>query len=34
VDDASQVPQMCERLLAAPLIEGYEVTELSGNGAA
>jgi phosphoribosylformylglycinamidine synthase len=28
VDDASQVPQMCERLLANPLIEDYEVIEL------
>jgi phosphoribosylformylglycinamidine synthase PurS subunit len=25
VDDASQVPAMCERLLANPLIEDYEV---------
>jgi phosphoribosylformylglycinamidine (FGAM) synthase PurS component len=32
VDDASKVPQMCERLLANPLIEDYEVVELSGNG--
>ena len=31
VDDASQVPQMCERLLANPLIEDYEVVELNGN---
>ena len=30
VEDASQVPQMCERLLANPLIEDYEVIEL-GN---
>jgi phosphoribosylformylglycinamidine synthase subunit PurS len=31
VDDASQVPQMCERLLALanPLIEDYEVVELA-----
>jgi phosphoribosylformylglycinamidine synthase PurS subunit len=27
VDDLSQVPQMCERLLANPLIEEYEVVE-------
>jgi phosphoribosylformylglycinamidine synthase PurS subunit len=27
VDDLSQVPQMCERLLANPLIEDYEVME-------
>jgi len=25
VDDAAQVPAMCERLLANPLIEDYEV---------
>ena len=25
VDDAAQVPEMCERLLANPLIEDYEV---------
>ena len=30
VEDASQVPQMCERLLANPLIEDYEVVEI-GN---
>ena len=30
VEDASQVPQMCERLLANPLIEDYEVIEI-GN---
>jgi phosphoribosylformylglycinamidine synthase subunit PurS len=28
VEDASQVPQMCERLLANPLIEDYEVVGL------
>jgi phosphoribosylformylglycinamidine synthase PurS subunit len=28
VDDPSQVPQMCERLLANPLIEEYEILEL------
>jgi phosphoribosylformylglycinamidine synthase len=32
VADASQVPAMCERLLANPLIEDYEVVELT-NGA-
>ena len=32
VDDASKVPQMCERLLANPLIEDYEVIDLSTNG--
>jgi phosphoribosylformylglycinamidine synthase subunit PurS len=26
VDDPSQVPAMCEKLLANPLIEDYEVT--------
>ena len=31
VDDPSQVPEMCERLLANPLIEEYEVMELSGR---
>jgi phosphoribosylformylglycinamidine synthase subunit PurS len=30
VEDASQVPQMCERLLANPLIEDYEVIQI-GN---
>ena len=30
VEDASQVPQMCERLLANPLIEDYEVVQI-GN---
>ena len=28
VEDASQVPQMCERLLANPLIEDYEVVQI------
>jgi phosphoribosylformylglycinamidine synthase PurS subunit len=27
VEDASQVPEMCERLLANPLIEDYEIQE-------
>ncbi len=27
VDDATQVPAMCERLLANPLIEDFEVLE-------
>jgi phosphoribosylformylglycinamidine synthase subunit PurS len=27
VDDPSEVPEMCERLLANPLIEDYEVDE-------
>jgi phosphoribosylformylglycinamidine synthase subunit PurS len=28
VDDPGRVPEMCERLLANPLIEDYEVLEL------
>ena len=28
VDDASRVPEMCDRLLANPLIEDYEVLAL------
>ncbi|MGI8572478.1 MAG: phosphoribosylformylglycinamidine synthase subunit PurS [Solirubrobacteraceae bacterium] len=27
VEDASQLPQMCEALLANPLIEDYEIVE-------
>ena len=27
VEDPSQLPQMCERLLANPLIEDYEIVE-------
>jgi phosphoribosylformylglycinamidine synthase PurS subunit len=27
VDDAAQLPAMCERLLANPLIEDYEIIE-------
>jgi phosphoribosylformylglycinamidine synthase PurS subunit len=27
VEDASQLPSMCERLLANPLIEDYEIIE-------
>jgi phosphoribosylformylglycinamidine synthase len=27
LDDPSRVPEMCERLLANPLIEDYEVVE-------
>ena len=30
VEDTTQVPQMCERLLANPLIEDYEVVQI-GN---
>jgi phosphoribosylformylglycinamidine synthase len=32
VDDPSQVPAMCEKLLANPLIEDYEVQLLEGDG--
>jgi phosphoribosylformylglycinamidine synthase PurS subunit len=31
VDDPSEVPEMCERLLANPLIEDYEVNLLNGS---
>jgi len=27
VDDAAQLPSMCERLLANPLVEDYEIIE-------
>jgi phosphoribosylformylglycinamidine synthase len=30
VEDLGQLPEMCERLLANPLIEDYEVVDLSG----
>jgi phosphoribosylformylglycinamidine synthase len=30
VEDAAVVPEMCERLLANPLIEDYEVLEVDG----
>jgi phosphoribosylformylglycinamidine synthase subunit PurS len=33
VEDASQVPAMCERLLANPLIEDYEVLVVENAGA-
>jgi phosphoribosylformylglycinamidine synthase subunit PurS len=32
VDDPSQVPAMCEKLLANPLIEDYEVQLLEDGG--
>ena len=32
VEDPSQVPAMCEKLLANPLIEDYEVQILDGEG--
>jgi phosphoribosylformylglycinamidine synthase subunit PurS len=34
VEDASQLPEMCERLLANPLIEDYEIVEDVAAGAA
>jgi phosphoribosylformylglycinamidine synthase PurS subunit len=33
VDDPAQVPAMCEKLLANPLIEDYEVQILDAEGA-
>jgi phosphoribosylformylglycinamidine synthase PurS subunit len=30
VEDESQLPEMCERLLTNPLIEDYEIVEGSG----
>ncbi len=32
VEDASRVPEMCERLLANPLIEDYEILERQDVG--
>jgi phosphoribosylformylglycinamidine synthase len=32
VEDASQLRAMCERLLANPLVEDYEVQLLNGSG--
>ena len=32
VDDPSRVGEMCERLLANPLIESYEIQALDGTG--
>jgi phosphoribosylformylglycinamidine synthase subunit PurS len=34
VDDASRVPEMCERLLANPLIEDYEIVRAETGGEA
>jgi phosphoribosylformylglycinamidine synthase subunit PurS len=34
VEDPSEVPAMCERLLANPLIEDYEVLVVENAGAA
>jgi phosphoribosylformylglycinamidine synthase len=33
VDDPSQLPAMCEKLLANPLIEDYEILGDAANGA-
>ena len=32
VDDADQLKPMCEKLLANPLVEDYEIELLSGGG--
>ena len=32
VDDAEQLKPMCEKLLANPLVEDYEVQHLDGSG--
>jgi phosphoribosylformylglycinamidine synthase len=32
VEDADQLPQMCERLLANPLIEDYDIVYENGAG--
>ncbi len=32
VEDAAQLPQMCERLLANPLIEDYDIVYENGDG--
>jgi phosphoribosylformylglycinamidine synthase len=32
VEDPAQLESMCERLLANPLVEDYEVQLLDGNG--
>lgn len=34
VEDAAQLPAMCEKLLANPLIEDYEVVTLDGEAVA
>jgi phosphoribosylformylglycinamidine synthase len=33
-DDASRLPELCEKLLANPLIEDYEIQALDGDGQA
>jgi phosphoribosylformylglycinamidine synthase PurS subunit len=32
VEDPDQLPEMCEKLLANPLVEDYEVQHLEGSG--
>jgi phosphoribosylformylglycinamidine synthase len=32
IDDPAQLEDMCEKLLANPLVEDYEVQLLDGNG--
>ena len=32
VEDPGQLPEMCERLLANPLVEDYEIVEVAGRG--
>ena len=34
VEDAAQLEPMCQKLLANPLVEDYEVELLDGNGSA
>ena len=34
IDDPAQLPEMCEQLLANPLIEDYEIIEDVAAGAA
>jgi phosphoribosylformylglycinamidine synthase PurS subunit len=34
IDDPSQLPEMCERLLANPLIEDYEIVDTEAAGVA
>ena len=32
VDEPDRLPEMCERLLANPLVEDYEIVEVAGRG--
>ncbi len=32
VEDPARLPEMCERLLTNPLIEGYEIVEMDSAG--